>query len=99
MVPYAAYLGAEAIHASGVLGVVACGLMLSRRSAELFSPSVRLQVYAVWNAVVFILNGVVFVLIGLQLSGIVRSLEGVTAARLLAYGGLFSLLVVGLRLA
>ena len=97
MVPYAAYLGAEAIHASGVLGVVACGLMLSRRSAELFSPAVRLQVYAVWNAVEFILNGVVFVLIGLQLSGIVRSLDGVSATRLLTYGALFSLLVIGLR--
>ncbi len=61
LVPYAAYLGAETIHASGVLAVVACGLLLSRRSAEFFSPSVRLQIYAVWSAIVFILNGVVFV--------------------------------------
>lgn len=99
LVPYAAYLGAEAIHASGVLAVVACGLMLSRRSAELFSPTVRLQVYAVWTAFVFILNGVVFVLIGLQMSGIVRSLEGVTLTRLVLDGALFSIVVIGLRLA
>ena len=95
MVPYAAYLGAEAIHASGVLAVVACGLLLSRRSAEFFSPSVRLQIYAVWSAIVFILNGVVFVVIGLQLSGIVRSLSGVSLPRLVIQGALFSALVVG----
>jgi monovalent cation/hydrogen antiporter len=98
MVPYAAYLGAEAIHASGVLAVVTSGLVLSHRSAELFSPSVRLQVYAVWNAAVFILNGVVFVLIGLQMSGIVRSLAGATLTRLVADAALFSALVIGLRL-
>jgi CPA1 family monovalent cation:H+ antiporter len=99
MVPYAAYLGATAIDASGVLSVVACGLVTSRRSTELFSPSVRLQVYAVWNAIVFVLNGVVFVLIGLQLSGIVRDLAGASVARLVAQGALFSALVIALRLA
>jgi len=99
LVPYAAYLGAATIHASGVLAVVACGLLLSRRSAEFFSPAVRLQAYAVWSAIVFILNGVVFVLIGLQLSAIVGSLTGISVLRLVAEGALFSALVVGLRLA
>jgi CPA1 family monovalent cation:H+ antiporter len=98
MVPYAAYVGAESIHASGVLAVVMCGLLLSRRSAEFFSPAVRLQIYAVWSAIVFILNGVVFVLIGLQLSGIVRALSGMSLPRLVAEGALFSVLVIGLRL-
>jgi NhaP-type Na+/H+ or K+/H+ antiporter len=32
LTPYVAYLTAEAIHASGVLAVVACGLYLSRKS-------------------------------------------------------------------
>ena len=84
MVPYAAYLGAQAIDASGVLAVVACGLILSRRSAEIFSPAVRLQVYSVWTAVIFILNGVVFVLIGLQLPGVVHGLTDVSLPRLIA---------------
>ena len=39
LVPYAVYLAADAVHASGVLAVVACGLFLSRRSA----PSSRLR--------------------------------------------------------
>src|SRR5207248_3322240 len=67
LVPYGAYLAGEAIHASGVLAVVACGLYLSRKSAEFFSPNVRIQIYSVWSSLTFILNGVVFVLIGLQL--------------------------------
>jgi len=33
VVPYAAYLAGEHVHASGVLAVVACGLYLSRKSA------------------------------------------------------------------
>jgi monovalent cation/hydrogen antiporter len=66
-VPYAAYLGAEAVHGSGVLAIVAAGLYLGHKSSRLFSPNVRLQANAVWDALVFILNGVVFVVIGLQL--------------------------------
>ncbi|HTA87753.1 MAG TPA: cation:proton antiporter [Silvibacterium sp.] len=38
LVPYATYLAAQAVHASGVLAVVSCGLFLSQRSARLFSP-------------------------------------------------------------
>src|SRR6267378_4772407 len=34
LVPYVAYLAAEAIHTSGVLAVVVCGLYLSHRSSE-----------------------------------------------------------------
>ena len=99
MTPYAVYLSADAIHASGVVAVVTCGLILTRRSAEFFSPAVRLQVYAVWNAIVFILNGVVFVLIGLQLRGILSGLTSVPMWRLVAAGAVFSALVTGLRFA
>src|SRR5271154_6080874 len=47
LVPYAAYLTAESIHASGVLAVVAAGLYLGRKSSRFFSPGVRLQIRAV----------------------------------------------------
>src|SRR5437762_8364504 len=67
LTPYGAYLAADAIHASGVLAVVACGLYLSRKSSHFFSANVRLQAWAVWDSLTFILNGLVFVLIGLQL--------------------------------
>jgi CPA1 family monovalent cation:H+ antiporter len=99
MIPYAVYLAADAVHASGVVAVVTCGLMLTRGSAEFFSPAVRLQVYAVWNATVFILNGVVFVLIGLQLRGVVARLDDMSLWRIVGAGALFSLVVIVLRFA
>ncbi len=99
LVPYAAYLGAEAAHASGVLAVVACGLYLSRRSSEFYSPGVRLQAWAVWDALSFILNGFVFLLIGLQLPNVLSGIRGYSMKSLFLYGGLFSGLLIGLRMA
>ena len=99
LIPYAAYLAAEELHASGVLAVVACGLFLSRRSASFFSPSVRLQAWSVWEALNYVLNGLVFVLIGLQLPAIRASIRGYSLSMLLVDGALFSVLLILLRLA
>src|SRR5262245_15402792 len=98
-VPYATYLTADSIRASGVLAVVACGLYLSRRSSELLSPGVRLQASAVWDSLTFILNGLVFVIIGLQLPYVLAAIHDYTLAQLLLYGALFSGLVILLRVA
>jgi CPA1 family monovalent cation:H+ antiporter len=98
LVSYAAYLTAEAVHASGVLAVVAAGLYLGRKSSKLFSPSVRLQSRAVWDLLTFTLNGFVFILIGLQLPSVLAGVSGVTSGRLILYGVLFSLFLVLLRI-
>jgi monovalent cation/hydrogen antiporter len=99
LVPYMAYLAAQSVHASGVLAVVSCGLFLSRRSAQLFSPSVRIGVGSVWESLTFILNGLVFVLIGLQFPAIRGSIHSYHLAAILTYGGVFSALLILLRLA
>jgi Na+/H+ antiporter len=98
MVPYAAYLAAEFIHASGVLAVVASGLYLGWGSAHFFSPAVRIQATAVWNMFTFILNGFVFVLIGLQLPIVREGIRDYSSRSLLLYGGLFSGLLILLRI-
>jgi CPA1 family monovalent cation:H+ antiporter len=98
LVPYAAYFAADRMHASGVLAVVACGVYLSRRSYLLFSPGVRLQAWAVWDALSFILNGLVFVLIGLQLPYVLSGIHRFSFGTLILYGALFSGLVIALRL-
>jgi len=98
LIPYAAYLTADRLRASGVLAVVTCGLYLSRRSSEFFSPQVRLQAWAVWEALDFILNGVVFVLIGLQLPYVLAGIHGYSHRTLLLYGALFSALIIALRM-
>ncbi|MDQ2710940.1 MAG: cation:proton antiporter [Acidobacteriota bacterium] len=98
LVPYATYLAADAINSSGVLAVVACGLFLSRRSAEFFSPKVRLQSTAVWSSLSFALNGLTFILIGLQLPSIRAGIKGQKLSGLLIDGAVFSGLLILLRL-
>jgi Na+/H+ antiporter len=98
LVPYAVYLAADEVHASGVLAVVSCGLLLSRRSAQFFSPQVRIQVWSVWQSLTFALNGLVFVLIGLQLPAIRASIRGYSLGTLLMDGAVFSVILIVLRL-
>ena len=96
--PYAAYLMGEAVKGSGVIAVVACGLFVSRRSSTFFSPRVRLQAWAVWDAIEFLLNGLVFVLIGLQLPYVLDGIHGQSRLGLLGYGLAFSAVLVLLRM-
>jgi CPA1 family monovalent cation:H+ antiporter len=98
LTPYVAYLAANALKASGVLAVVACGLYLSRKSSHFFSPNVRIQAWAVWDSLTFILNGLVFVLTGLQLPYVIGAIRDHNLGRLIAYGLGFSAFLVVLRL-
>jgi monovalent cation/hydrogen antiporter len=99
LVPYIVYLAAQSVHSSGVLAVVSCGLFLSRRSAQFFSPSVRIGIWSVWGSLTFILNGLVFVLIGLQFPAIRASIGNYHPVAIVMYGGVFSVLLILLRLA
>jgi monovalent cation/hydrogen antiporter len=98
LIPYATYLAAESIHASGVLAVVAAGLYLSRESSHFFSANVRLQAWAVWDSLSFVLNGLAFVLIGLQLPYVLQGIKNYSRGTLVLYGALFSAMVIILRL-
>jgi len=84
---------------SGVLAVVACGLYLGRRTPEVITPETRIQGYAFWELVTFLLNGLIFALIGLQLRGIVDALaeDDYTVPELTLYAGLVSLTVIAVR--
>ncbi len=97
LVPYVVYLAADAVHASGVLAVVACGLLLSRRSTRFLSPSVRIQIWSFWESFTFVLNGLVFVLIGLQLPAIRASIREYSLPALILDGAALSLLLILLR--
>ncbi|QHN02028.1 Na+/H+ antiporter [Granulicella sp. WH15] len=96
--PYAAYLAGEGIRSSGVIAVVTCGLYLSRRSAQFFSPTTRIQILGAWDALNFMLNGLVFVLIGLQLPYVMTGIRNESWPTLLQYGSVFSLVLIVLRL-
>src|SRR5438132_4796369 len=74
LTPYVAYFSGEKLHVSGILAVVIAGIYIGWRAPHILSGRMRLQVYPVWEMVVFILNGVLFMLIGLQLPEVIRAL-------------------------
>jgi len=96
--PYFAYLAGESAHASGVLATVVCGLYLGHKSSLYLSLGARLKGSAVWDTLTFILNGFVFILLGLQLPYVLEGIQEYSMARLLLLGGMFSAVVIGLRM-
>ena len=66
MVPFAAYVPAEELHASGVIAVVTAGLVLGHKSPRTQSAASRLSERINWSSIQFLLENAVFLLIGLQ---------------------------------
>jgi monovalent cation/hydrogen antiporter len=73
---WAAYIVGEAVHVSGVLSTVACGLVIGWRQHMVLTAATRVQALAVWKVAVFILESLIFILIGLSLRGVVGRLGG-----------------------
>lgn len=96
--PYAMYIGAEALHVSGVLAVVSGGLFLSSRSHIIFDNQTRIQGHGVWSALGFVLNGLVFMLIGLQLPYILANLGDTSLAEAIGYGLLITAVLIAGRI-
>lgn len=96
---YLAFLPAEELHLSGVLSVVTAGLYLGWRSPELTDPATRLEGFAVWEVLTFVLNATLFVLIGLQLPVVLDGLTDRTAPELIGDAALVIVVVVGTRFA
>jgi CPA1 family monovalent cation:H+ antiporter len=99
LLAYAAYLPAEAIHASGVLAAVTAGLYLGwHSSGEAFSARSRLQSGAFWQTLVFLVNAALFVLVGLSFHTFSSQARG-PAGRLVLGGIGVVLTVIVVRLA
>ncbi|GAB3965938.1 Na+/H+ antiporter [Spirosoma terrae] len=98
LAPYIAYLAAEHVHMSGILAVVAAGLLITRRAPEVFSPQARLESRAIWDTLIFLLEGIIFILIGLQLPAIMADLNGYTRDELVLYSVVISGVTVLIRI-
>lgn len=75
MTPFAAYLLAEAVHASGVISVVVAGLILGHKAPIIQSASSRLSERMNWSTIQFLLESSVFLLIGLQVRWILADVQ------------------------
>jgi CPA1 family monovalent cation:H+ antiporter len=96
LAPFAAYLPAETVGASGVLATVVAGLF-TRGAMRRSSSDVRVVGTAAWQIELFLLNGLVFMLIGLQLPSVVRGLGDFD--RVLGHTAIVALAVVLARFA
>ncbi len=81
LLPFAAYLGGEALHGSGILAAVAAGATRDRMGLSSAGKlATRMQVLAVWDMLEFTLNGLIFVLLGLQAPAILSEAPRLAAA-------------------
>ena len=98
-VPYAVYVAAESVHCSGVLAVVAAGMLRARFTPAVVSAEMRILARSVWNILVFMLNSLIFILIGMALSGVMGRLAGYSAWQLAADAFWVTLVAVLVRFA
>ncbi len=94
---YGAFIPANELGASGVLAAVTCGVYLGFRAPEIASPESRMQAYALWSILTFLLNAALFILIGLQLPVIVDGLSGLPKGEVLGYAAAVCAAVIAVR--
>ncbi|HEY2375034.1 MAG TPA: Na+/H+ antiporter [Gemmatimonadaceae bacterium] len=97
LTPFAAYLPADLIGASGVISVVAAGMYIARNVQDVGSPETRLQNQSMWSVVTFLLESLVFILVGLELPYVTRSLAGVSIVALIREAAVVCACVVIVR--
>ena len=73
LLPFAAYVVAERLGASGILSAVAAGMMQSWLDLLPRQTSTRLLNRSVWSLLEFAFNGLIFLLLGLQLPDIIKA--------------------------
>jgi len=99
LIPFAAYLPAEAFGVSGVLATVAAGLFVGFRSPRVMRSDTRLLGSSTWKMVIFVVNGMAFLLIGLQFPTVTADVGPYEVGELIGMAAAVSLTVVIVRLA
>ncbi|QYX50102.1 Na+/H+ antiporter [Pseudomonas tussilaginis] len=101
LLPFAAYVVAERLGASGILSAVAAGMMQSWLDLLPRQTSTRLLNRSVWSLLEFSFNGLIFLLLGLQLPDIIKAVTSHEASlwptlmwRCLDVVAIFAVLVV-----
>jgi Na+/H+ antiporter len=98
LIPFLAYLPADALGLSGVLATLTAGLVLGQSTVSGLVPAGRLRVAEFWEVLVFLLESVLFVLVGFQLRSVLRSLSGLASSEIVGLTVLTVVIVVVVRL-
>lgn len=86
LTPYAAFLPAHWLGASGVIATVAAGIYLGHRGPRIMGADARLTGRALWETLTFLLNGFVFIVMGFEIPLLMRTLTVDAALRFVAIG-------------
>lgn len=102
LTPFVVFLAAEALGVSGILAVVAAGLVMARPQPKLVSTAsarYRMVASSLWEVLVFLINGIVFVLLGMQLPLCIRPIlsEGMNPAVLFGLIVMMTAVIIGIR--
>jgi CPA1 family monovalent cation:H+ antiporter len=74
-VPFVAYQPAEHLGASGLVAVVAAGLVIGQRAPRYLEPTHRINETLNWRTIEMLLEGGLFLLMGLQLFALSRDVD------------------------
>ena len=86
LTPYAAFLPADRLGASGVIAAVAAGIYLGHRGPRIMGADARLTGRALWEMLTFLLNGFVFIVMGFEIPLLMRTLTADLALRFVGIG-------------
>ena len=95
--PFAAFLLADLVYASGVLAVVACGLFMSQVTPRITAAVTRQIIIPFWALSTTVLSSALFVLIGLSAQAAVRGLNSTSLLRALLDVLVVTVVVIGVR--
>jgi CPA1 family monovalent cation:H+ antiporter len=95
--PFAAFLLADVIHASGVLAVVCCGLFMSQVTPRITGAATRQIIIPFWALSTTVLSSALFVLVGLSAQSAFRGLTSTSLLRALLDTLVVTAVVIGVR--
>jgi Na+/H+ antiporter len=99
LITYGTWILAERLQLSPIVAVVALAAVIARYMPSRTSARDRVNSYAVWATVVFVLNVLAFLLMGLQARDILNQLQSDALMHALAFAGIVLGIVIGVRLA
>ena len=90
LTPFLVYILAEYCKVSGILAVVASGIMHSFDREKINPETIGLNISSdsVWSTLVFVLNGLVFLILGTQLPTTIEAIRSISSAgklKIIAY--------------
>jgi len=97
LIPFAAYIPADRLGASGVLAVVAAGIRFAHNSPHVFTAAGRVQHESMWALIEFVMESLIFIFVGLELPVVIRGLNGYPLANVLRDVGIVTLVCIVTR--